>query len=97
MGLLAGASFSVKYTIGLPLILTIILALWFYRKNLKPLAFVMAPLGFVIAFQCIQSLHRRQSICNPSLDSKNGFLLSADGRLLRKKCCVFLYDVSDPL
>lgn len=50
MGLLAGASFSVKYTIGLPLILTIILALWFNRKNIKPLAFLAAPLGFLIAF-----------------------------------------------
>jgi hypothetical protein len=50
MGLLAGASLSVKYTIGLPLIITIALALWFHRKDLKPAAFFAAPLGFLIAF-----------------------------------------------
>lgn len=50
LGLLAGASFSVKYNIGLPLIITMILALWFNRKNLKVLAFFVAPLGFLFAF-----------------------------------------------
>ncbi|MCI0442806.1 glycosyltransferase family 39 protein [bacterium] len=50
MGLLAGASFSVKYNIGLPLIFTMILALWLNRKNLRALAFIAAPLGFAIAF-----------------------------------------------
>jgi hypothetical protein len=50
VGLLAGAAFSIKYNIGVPLLLTSGLALWFNRKALPMSAFLAAPAGFILVF-----------------------------------------------
>jgi hypothetical protein len=50
MGVLAGAAFSIKFNIGLPLIFTVGFALWFNKKALPLSAFLLAPLGFLAIF-----------------------------------------------
>jgi 4-amino-4-deoxy-L-arabinose transferase-like glycosyltransferase len=50
MGLAAGASFSVKYNIGLPLLLTVLVVQWVVRKQSKGLWLLMAVLSFVFIF-----------------------------------------------
>jgi hypothetical protein len=50
IGVLAGAAFSIKYNIGLPVIFTAGIALWLNRKTVVWSAFLLAPLGFLTIF-----------------------------------------------